>query len=147
MTDPVREFIYLAEHNLKLFDLLTGQLPKHIKDEDFSDWQVTIIFYMACILVKALCATLNEDPRSHLDIRQLIHNKNEFQSFAKEYRKLEEASRQARYEGRTFLKSYIEERLVLNFNVIKQNIGSALKKKNKTIILPNLDLLSLLNRK
>ncbi len=148
MTDAVRHFIYLTEHHHKLFDLLTGKLPEHLKNENFSDWQATTIFYMACILVKALCVTLNEDPKSHFEIRQLTYKNSELQSFAKEYRKLEEASRQARYDGRTFDKSYIEDRLIPHFNLIKLNIKSTLKNGNKTkaIQFPKLDLLSLLNR-
>ena len=34
-----------------------------------------------------------------------------------------------------------------NFKLFKQNIEANLKKKNKTIIFPDLGLLSLLNRK
>jgi hypothetical protein len=49
------KYFDLITHDLKLFDLLTGKMPKHLAEEDFSDWHVTVLFYMACIY---LCVTV-----------------------------------------------------------------------------------------
>lgn len=126
----VQKYLNLVKHDLSLLDLLTGNLPNHLKNENFSDWQVTNLFYMSCIFLKSACALLGEDVQDHFTLRQIINNRAELFSIAKNYRHLEEASRDARYEGRVFDKKYILERLVPKFNAVRDCIVDLLKKNN-----------------
>ena len=141
----VQKYFGLLDHDLKLFDLLTGKIPNHLLKEDFSDWQVTVLFYMACIYLKAGCNFLNIDIQDHFTLRQTINNRKEFYPIARVYRHLEEASRDARYEGRKFEKSYIAERLVPKFNIVRNCVVSFLKENNVSNI-PTMEVENLLNR-
>ena len=143
--NEVQKYLNLITHDLRLFDLLTGKMPNHLMDEDFSDWQVTVLFYMACIYLKAACSFLGIDIQDHFTLRQVINNKEEFYSIARVYRHLEEASRDARYEGRKFEKSYIMNRLLPKFALVQNCMVSFLQQNNISNI-PSIEVESLLNR-
>src|SRR3989338_450638 len=128
MISDVNKYLILIKHDLTLFDLLTGPLPAHVAKENFSDWQVTNLFYMACIFLKSACALFGEDVQDHFTLRRIINNRKELFSIAKNYRHLEEASRDARYEGRVFEKQYILDRLVPKFNSVRDCIVDLLTK-------------------
>ncbi len=142
---PFEKYLALVSHDLKLFDLVTRLIPSSASKEDFSDWQVTILFYMACIFLKAACSLLGEDVQDHFMMRQIINNRQEFYSIAKAYRHLEEASRDARYEGRVFDKQYILDRLIPKFNSVRDCIVDLLKQKNISNI-PSIEVEPLLKR-
>lgn len=139
------QYFDLITHDLKLFDLLTGKMPNHLAKEDFSDWQVTVLFYMACIYLKAACSFLGIDIQDHFTLRQVINNRKEFYSIARDYRHLEEASRDARYEGRRFEKPYIADRLIPKFTSVRDCMVDFLKQNNISDI-PSIEVESLLSR-
>ena len=145
MTSDVQKYLNLIQHDLKLFDLLTGELPSHLTQEDFSDWQVTNLFYIACIFLKSACALFGEDVQDHFTLRRIINERKELYLIAKNYRHLEEASRDARYEGRTFEKQYVLDRLVPKFNSVRDCIVDLLTKSNIQNI-PTIEVESYLNR-
>jgi len=126
----VTKYLTLIEHDLKLLDLLTSNLPERLNKENFSDWKVTIIFYMACLFLKTACVLFGEDIQDHYTLRQIINNRSELYAIAKNYRHLEEASRDARYEGRVFEKQYIMDRLVPKFNSVRDCVVEILAKQN-----------------
>lgn len=141
----VNSYLNLIEHDLKTLDLLTGKRPNHLTKEDFSDWEVTILFYMACIYIKAVCNLFGEDIQDHYTLRQIINTRPELYSIARSYRHLEEASRDARYEGRKFSRSYLIDRLLPKFNAVRDCAVSLLKQHNVTNI-PDIDPEPLLRR-
>ncbi len=145
MPSDTEKYLKLISHDLKLFDVLTGPGPAHMANEDFSDWQVTVLFYMACIFLKSACALLGEDVQDHFTLRQIINNRTELYSIARDYRHLEEASRDARYEGRTFDKSYIITRLVPKFNAVRDCVVKLLQ-INRVSSIPSVNLEQFLSR-
>jgi hypothetical protein len=58
----------------------------------------------------------------------IINNRPELWSVAKAYRHLEEASRDARYEGRKFAKDYLVDRLLPKFNMVRDRAVTLIKK-------------------
>lgn len=127
-------YLKLIEHNSRLLDLITGERPAHLKDDDFSDWQVTIIFYMSCIYLKAVCFLLGEDVQDHYTLRQIINTREELykNGTAKYYRHIEEAGRDARYEGRKFDKEFIENRILPKFYKVRDRAITILKENDVT---------------
>lgn len=116
-------YIQLAEHDIRLLALISNQDRKQSGTlEDFSDWKVTIIFYISCILMKAVCSLWGEDIQNHYMLRRIINERPELYSIARDYRKLEEASRDARYEGRTFEPAFIVQRVIPKFNSIRDQV-------------------------
>jgi hypothetical protein len=69
---------------------------------DVSDWKCTLLFYIACTYVKALGMARGKDIQDHFQLRQWLNTTDDLWGFAKPYRKLEERSRDARYEGRFY---------------------------------------------
>ena len=131
MSDTTK-YLNLIEHNLRLLDLISGTRPSHLKDDDFSDWQVTIIFYMSCIYLKAVCVLFDEDVQDHYTLRQMINTRKEIyeDDIAKYYRHIEEASRDARYEGRRFDKASVENRILPKFYKVRDRAVKILKDNN-----------------
>ena len=78
-----------SRHNYRLFERLRA-------DGEFLDWCVTALFYAALQLVDAYAAENNEPEfPDHVQRRDYI--RAEMQSVWVSYRRLEEASRRARY--------------------------------------------------
>ena len=143
MSDTTK-YLNLIEHNVKLLDLISGIRPDHLKDNDFSDWQGTIIFYMSCIYLKAVCVLFDEDVQDHYTLRQLINTRKEIyeDGITKHYRHIEEASRDARYEGRKFDKVYVENRILPKFYKVRDRAVKILKENNvNNIPETNIDFL------
>lgn len=135
----VEKYLKLVKHDFDLLDILTSKLPPHLSSENFSDWQVTNLFYMSCIFMKSACALLGEDVQDHFTLRQIINTRSELYSIARNYRHLEEASRDARYEGRVFEKDYILNRLVPKFNSVRDCIVDLLS-QNSIQGIPSIDV-------
>jgi len=144
-TTNINNYLDLIKHDLNLIDLLTGTRPNHLTKEDFSDWQVTTLFYIDCIYLKAVCRLFGEDIQDHHALRQIINTRAELWNIAKAYRHLEEDSRDARYEGRKFDKAYISTRLMPKFMQVR-DCAVALIKKNGIDNVPSVDPTSFLNR-
>lgn len=85
---------------------------------------------MSCIFVKSACSLLGVDIQDHFTLRQIINTRQELWSIARNYRHLEEASRDARYEGRVFDKQYILNRLVPKFNTVCDCVVSLLTQRS-----------------
>lgn len=75
--EDVNRYFNLIKHNVNLLDLLTGDRSKHLKDEDFSDWQVTVIFYISCIYMKTVCSLFDIDIQDHYTLHSMINTRKE----------------------------------------------------------------------
>ncbi len=65
----------------------------------FSDWQITVAFYVALHRVDAHLASYREHPKSHEDRIRIIRGMRQFKgAIYNSYRELEDLSRQARYD-------------------------------------------------
>jgi len=140
----VEKYLKLVEHDLRLLDLLTKERSDDLATENFTDWQATLLFYMACIYLKAVCLTFGEDIQDHFSLRQQINARKELAAISAPYRHLEEASRDARYEGRTFDRQYLLERLLPKFLAVRDCAVSLLERggiKNVPRVDPTLYLL------
>ena len=93
---------------------------------DVSDWQTTLVFYMACIYVKALGRLRGKDLQDHFQIKQWLNTTADLVLIAKPYRKLEDRSRDARYEGRRFATTEMEQH-VLWFEIVRGAIERLLR--------------------
>lgn len=149
MTD-LSSYLDLVRHDLSLLDWITSPPPDHVAGEDFTDWHATILFYMACIYLKAVCQLFGEDVQDHYSLRLQINTRPELLAVAKQYRHLEEASRDARYEGRTFPPQYLCDRLLPKFYRVRDCAVELLEKHNVPEV-PKVDpepfLARLLNKK
>jgi hypothetical protein len=99
------QYVSIATHH---YDVLT-MLVRHTDDEsspavvsDITDWQVTFLYYVLCLEVKAVAAARNKELQDHYAVKQWINTENDLTSIARSYRKIEEWARDARYEGRRF---------------------------------------------
>ena len=144
MSDVIR-YISLIEHNTRLLDLLTGNLPKHLEKEDFSGWQVTTIFYISCIYIKAVCSLSNINIQDHYALRNEINANKDLLSISKFYRHIEEASRDARYEGRKFSKDFIINIILPKFNKVRDCAATIIRQKGILNII-GVDIKPFLNR-
>ncbi|MCG2712876.1 MAG: hypothetical protein L6416_11225 [Candidatus Omnitrophica bacterium] len=144
--DKIDSYFALIKHNVNLLDLLTSkQRPPHLVQEDFSDWCVTTIFYILCIYMKAFFTLMGKDVQDHYTLRQLINTTSELYAIAKYYRHIEEASRDARYEGKKYSKDYLIDRILLKFEKVSECIEKILR-KHKVNNIPKIDIKSLLER-
>ena len=71
---------------------------------DTTDWQITFLYYILCIQIKALASSRGMDLQDHSAIKGWINSEKDILPIATTYRKAEEWSRDARCEGRNFTK-------------------------------------------
>lgn len=95
----VPHYLQLVAHDLEVFKVIS---KANSGSADLSDWQCTLLFYMACIYVKALGRMRNKDLQDHYQLKQWLNETPDLVSITRSYRKLEDSSRDARYEGRKF---------------------------------------------
>lgn len=92
----------LIDRNVSSLKLLRDAARNAQPKKDVSDWIVTIHFYILCVYVKCLGKCRGRDFQDHYGIRQWLNSERDLVHVARPYRKVEEWSRDARYEGRTF---------------------------------------------
>ena len=129
----INQYFNLIQHNTKLLDLVTCNQVDHLLDEDFSDWQLTVIFYIACIYLKSSCFIIGIDVQDHASMRNILNTNKDLRSFwpvIKFYRHIEEASRDARYEGRKFTKEEFINKYIPKFNKVRDVAVNFIQKKN-----------------
>lgn len=100
-SDAQRYFELLRRDEQTLQLLSTSARTKQ-PAQDVSDWIVTLHFYVLCVYVKALGRCRGREFQDHLGLRTWLNTEADLLAAAKPYRKTEEWSRDARYEGRTF---------------------------------------------
>ena len=94
-----------VEHNNNLLD----EAVFNIKDTDYSDWFITISFYVVIHLIEeSLADKYNQHPENHKQRNTLIKNKDFFKTIRGKYYTLYQASRKSRYKGFKFTKDYME---------------------------------------
>ncbi len=96
------EYLDLVRHTHAVLKLMAEANRGNGQAGDISDWVVTLHFYILCTYVKALGSSRKCDFRSHNHIHAWIAGTKDLQGAFRSYRKVEEWSRDARYEGRTF---------------------------------------------
>ena len=96
------QYLRLVQHDLDTLALLAKAADGRTPPEDVSDWKCTLMFYMACVYVKALARSRQKDLQDHYNLRQWLNTTKDLLAITKPYRRLEERSRDARYEGRRF---------------------------------------------
>lgn len=97
---PAQHYIDLARRNMDTAQLLATAAAS--SQRDVTDWLTTLHFYTLCIIVKALGRCRGRDFQDHYAIRQWLNTEADLLTIAGTYRKVEEWSRDARYEGRQF---------------------------------------------
>ncbi len=138
----IDKYLNLVEHNLKLLRLISEKPSGSYKDVDFSDWQVTIIFYISCIYLKSVCSIFGLDVHNHFTIRKTINERDELRHIFNDYRKIEEASRDARYEGKKFEERIIKKRILPRFNSVRDCVVEIITKNGiSEVPIVNLDFL------
>jgi hypothetical protein len=120
----VQPYLRLVEHDLEVLGLLTSAASK--SDKDVTDWQCTLLFYMACIYVKALGRLRNKDLQDHYQIKQWLNESPDLFPLIRSYRKLEDNSRDARYEGRVFTREEVS-RLLRWFADVRDGVVKLLR--------------------
>lgn len=97
-----RRYLQQVRRTEKTLKLLVKATQREDPRVDVSDWAVTIHFYVLCVYVKALGRCRGQDFQDHYGIRQWLNTEPDLLRIARPYRKIEEWSRDSRYEGRTF---------------------------------------------
>lgn len=101
-----QRYMAIAQHDCRVLGMLlhasTDEGPNESSTEDTTDWQVTLVYYVMCIQVKALGCCRGVELQDHYTIKQWLNTEADLLIIAKPYRKAEEWSRDARYEGRSF---------------------------------------------
>jgi len=101
-----RRYLELAEHDCRVLRILRRACddPRAgaLREEDTTDWQVALVYYILCIEVKALGCCRGMELQDHYTIKRWLNDEPELREVARPYRKAEEWSRDARYEGRRF---------------------------------------------
>ena len=92
----------VVERDLEALRLLSTAASKNTPPRDVSDWKCTLMFYMACIYVKAIGHQRNVELDRHSEVRRWLNTSQDLCKIALPYRKLEDHSQEARYEGRLF---------------------------------------------
>ncbi|MCK6479496.1 MAG: hypothetical protein HUU06_06650 [Planctomycetaceae bacterium] len=108
-TSDAEPYLRLVEHDLEALDLITAAARGRTPTVDVSDWQCTLVYYMACIYVKAVGRARGKDLQDHYQLKQWINTTTDLVPITRPYRKLEERSRDARYEGRRFTRPELIE--------------------------------------
>jgi len=93
----IKNYFELIEHDFKVLDLLTEEYPPNLKNEDFSDWIITLLYYISCIYIKAYFQSIGVNIQNHQALKEGISRSSKLYFIFIPYRKLEEASRDARY--------------------------------------------------
>jgi len=104
-------YLTLVQHDLKTLEALTEGAASRKPPLDVSDWKCTLTFYMACIYVKAIASSRSVELQDHYQLRQWLNTTGDLLTITRSYRKLEERSRDARYEGRLFSAAELGEAL------------------------------------
>jgi len=129
-------YLRLIEHDREVLRLLTEQPSPAL---DTSDWQITIFYYILCLYMKALGSVGGLEFQDHYAIKQWLNSTPELVVIAKPYRKAEEWSRDARYEGRLFNDS--ERTRFLNwFTIVRAHLTQLLRSAGVTN-LPQIELI------
>lgn len=134
----VEKYLRLIEHDFGVLELLTASAERAKPPRDVSDWQVTLIFYITCIYVKALGRSFGRDIQDHYGLRQWLNTEPDLLVIARPYRHIEEPSRDARYEGRTFDRDFILKRIVPHFVLVRNHLAGLLEKRGATAV-PRVD--------
>ena len=121
-------YLDLIEHDLEALGLLSTAAQAKKPAVDVSDWQCTLVYYMACIYVKAMGRTRGKDLQDHYQLKQWINTTSDLVPITKPYRKLEERSRDARYEGRKFTGDELNETFGW-FAEVRDHLVALLKKE------------------
>lgn len=103
------QYLRLIRHDAQTLEILSRAAAASTPPADVSDWKCTLTFYIACIYVKALAATRKVQFEEHFGLRQWLNTTADVTAIARPYRKLEERSRDARYEGRLFTSGELRE--------------------------------------
>lgn len=96
------DYLALIRHDVECLHLLAGAARTEKPPKDVSDWIITLHFYLLCVYVKALARCRQKDFQDHYAIRLWLNTEKDLLGVARPYRKVEEWSRDARYEGRLF---------------------------------------------
>ena len=122
----IDRYVRLAAHDLEVLGLLRKAAESARPTRDVSDWSVTLLYYVSCVLVKALARTRGKDFQDHFTLKTWLNTTQDLLAITKPYRKLEDRSRDARYEGRKFSAAELEATVVW-FERIRDHVVSLLR--------------------
>jgi hypothetical protein len=125
IAEPV-SYLKLIQHDSDVLATLSVAAARKSPPLDVSDWKCTLLFYMACIYMKALGRARGRDLQDHYGIKQWINTDAALIAIAKSYRKLEERSRDARYEGRLYSRIELDQACRW-FSEVRDHVSSLLK--------------------
>ena len=97
-----QDCLTLVRHDLETLALLSPAAASQKPPLDASDRKCTLLFYMACIYLRALAHQRGKAIERHADARTWLNTEPDLVAIARPYRMLEERSRDARYDGRRF---------------------------------------------
>ena len=133
-SEASNRYLRLIEHDREVLRLLTEQPAPAL---DTSDWQITILYYILCLYMKALGSVRGLEFQDHYAIKQWLNSAPELLAIAKPYRKAEEWSRDARYEGRLFNEG--ERKRFLNWFIVVRDHLTQLLRSSGVTNLPQIE--------
>lgn len=124
-TKPAQHYLDLARRDMDAAQILATAAVAG--QRDVTDWLTTLHFYTICVYVKALGRCRGRDFQDHYAIRQWLNTEADLLAIAGTYRKIEEWSRDARYEGRQFDARIEVPRLHGWFITVRDHLACLLK--------------------
>lgn len=116
------EYLQIIEQNYETLTHLTKPNPG-----DYTEWCVTIIYYMALHYIHAYLAQKRKrHPASHANLTPEMQDPP-LKNLYKTYRNLEDDSRDARYNGTKFSVDQIKNGSIRWFNAIQTSVSDWLK--------------------
>jgi hypothetical protein len=131
----VDEYFRLLDHDLRILEILHqggAQAPL-----DTSDWKTTLLFYMACIYVRATALAMGVTISNHREATTWLNTGASGVHVAADYRMLQDRSQAARYMGRVFQPKEMWDHFRW-FIAVRDRVMSLLKQKglNPPLINP-----------
>lgn len=129
-------YLAIAEHDFHVLSMLINVADDDTfsgSAENTTDWQVTLLYYILCIQLKALACTRSLELQDHFTIKKWINAERDLLQIARTYRKIEEWSRDARYEGRYFTNDELK-RYLQWFEEVHKHLGELLQEA--TLVQP-----------
>jgi hypothetical protein len=120
-------YLQLIQHDSDVLATLSAAASSKTPPLDVSDWKCTLLFYMARIYMKALGRARGRDLQDHYGIKQWINTDAALVAIARSYRKLEERSRNARYEGRRYSRPELDQACRW-FSEVRDHVSNLLKR-------------------
>jgi len=117
----INKHLHIVNHNYEVLSHLSKPNPSN-----YTDWCVTLIFYMALHFIHAYLAKKDEHITAHPNLQKRIQEDTNLKSMYANYRHLQDDSEEARYFGKKLSIYDMRNDAFKCFNMIQNKISGLL---------------------